>query len=772
MKYGIGQPVRRREDVRLITGKGRYADDVDGRGHLHAHIVYSSVAHANLRKVDAEKARAEKGVVAVLTGADCAADGLGGIKPRFMPQDLPFGWPAAHRTERPILVKDKVRHIGERLAVVVAETREQARDAAELIDFEYETLPAAVGIDEALSAAAPLVYEEWGSNSAWTLKFGDAEATDRAFAQAEYVARVEVEHPRLAPSPMEPRAAVGSYDAADDLYTLHTSTQATHILRAELAAFVLKVPETSIRVSSLDVGGAFGLKTTLFPEDAIVLWAARKLGRPVRWLGSRSDCFVSDDQGRGQAGLAELALDAEGRILALRTRMFHDVGAYIVGAGTMPMVHTAKLAESVYRVPSADIQATLVFTHTPPTTPYRGAGRPEAVFAIERCLDEAAHALGIDRLTIRRRNFLQPDELPYKTHTGFVLDSGEFAKLLDRCVSAADWEGFEARRTISEANGKLRGLGLAYYTHDTGNLNDRMEIRFDPSGSVTVVSGAASTGMGHETVFAQAAADWLGVPFESVRVVQGDTATVPYGRGSYASRSMTVCASALRDAAERVIVKGKAVAARLLDAPLEGIQFDAGIFHAQGTNRTIGIQDVAKAAFKPGMPIDGGLGLEAVGTFAVTQPSFPNGCHACEIEIDRDTGELAVARYTVVDDFGRVMNPMLAEGQVQGGIAQGLGAVLMERMAYDPDSGQLITGSFMDYAMPRASDVPAIEWQFIEIPCLTNTAQVKGAGEGGTVGATSAVYSAVLDALRPLGIGQLRIPLTPEKLWRAIERTT
>lgn len=768
MKYGLGQPVTRKEDARLVTGKGRYVDDIRLDGQAHAHIVYSDRAHALLRKVHPDRAKAAPGVLAVLTGRDVAVDGLGPIKPRFMPQDLPFGWPPAYRTERPILVSDRVRHVGERIAMVVAETREQARDAAELIEIEYEDQPAAIGAKAAIAEGAALVHPEWKSNRVWTVNFGNREATDAAFANTAHRIKVAVSHPRVAPSPMEPRVAVGTYSPQDDLYTLYTGTQAPHILRSEIATFVLNVPETCVRVISPDVGGAFGLKTTPFAEDALVLWAARKVGRPVKWLGSRSDCMMSDDQGRGQTGEVEIALDSEGMILGLRCRLYHDVGAYIVGAGTMPMVHAAKLSETVYRVPAADIEGTLVFTHTPPTTPYRGAGRPEAVFAMEKCLDKAARQLGIDRLEIRRRNMIKPGELPYKTHSGFIYDSGEFSELLDHCADMADWKGYQSRKRESDAAGKLRGLGLAYYTHDTGNLNDRMEIRFDPAGTVTVVSGAANTGMGHETVFAQAAAEWLGVPYETVRVIGSDTQSVSYGRGSYASRSMTVCASALRIAADKVIEKGKTVAGRLLEADSSIIDFDAGVFRVAETNKTISMVDVARASFRNGMPIENGIGLEAVGTFAVTQSSFPNGCHICEVEVDPATGETNILRYTVVDDFGRVLNPLLAEGQVHGGIAQGLGAVFFERMAYDETSGQLLSGSFMDYGLPRADLLPRIKTAFREVPCKTNPAGVKGAGEGGTVGATSALLSAVNDALHPLGIEDVQLPLTPQKLWQAI----
>ena len=768
MKYGLGQPVTRKEDARLVTGNGRYVDDIRLEGQAHAHIVYSDRAHALVRGIRTDKAKAAPGVLAVLTGKDVAADGLGPIKPRFMPQDLPFGWPAAYRTERPILVADRVRHVGERIAMVIAETREQARDAAELIEIDYADQPAAIGAKAALADGAPLVHPDWKSNRVWTVNFGNREATEAAFATAAHRIKAAVSHPRVAPSPMEPRAAIGTYSPQDDLYTLYTGTQAPHILRSEISSFVLNVSETAVRVVSPDVGGAFGLKTTPFAEDALVLWAAKKIGRPVKWLGSRSDCMMSDDQGRGQTGEIEVAFDAQGMILGLRCRFFHDVGAYIVGAGTMPMVHAAKLCELVYRVPAADIEGTLVFTHTPPTTPYRGAGRPEAVFAMEKCLDKAARLLGIDRIDIRQRNMITPAELPYKTHTGFIYDSGEFSELLARCAGMADWTGFQKRKADSEQRGKLRGLGIAYYTHDTGNLNDRMEIRFDPGGTVTVVSGAANTGMGHETVFAQAAADWLGVPYDTVRVIGSDTQAVAYGRGSYASRSMTVCASALRVAADKVIEKGKAVAARLLEADPSAVDFHAGTFRVGATNKTVSIVDVAKASFRNGMPIDNGIGLEAVGTFAVTQSSFPNGCHICEVEVDPATGETEILRYTVVDDFGRVLNPMLAEGQVLGGIAQGLGAVFLERMAYDEKSGQLLSGSFMDYGLPRAGLLPRIETAFHEVPCKTNPAGVKGAGEGGTVGATSALLSAVNDALQAVGVDDVQLPLTPQTLWQAI----
>lgn len=766
MKYGIGQPVLRREDHRLVSGKGRFTDDNRFEGQCHAHVVYSTRAHADVVRIDRRRALEMPGVLAVLTGEDCEADGIGGIQPRFLPQD--FGWGTAHRTSRPILASGRIRHVGERVAVVVAETREAARAAARLIEVEYDDRPPVIGIEAALAENAPAVYEDVPGNRVWTMRFGDASATNKAFAAAAHRVKVQFKHPRLAPSPMEPRSAIGLYSQSDDLYTLYTGTQAPHILRAEIAAFCLKVPEVSIRVVSQDVGGGFGLKTTLFAEDVIVLWAARRLGRPVKWTGTRSDNLISDDQGRGSGGWAELALDENGHILGYRTRTFHDVGAYIVGAGTMPMVHTTKLVPSLYRIPALDAEGTLVFTNAPPTTPYRGAGRPEAVFAIEKALDAAARQIGLDRLEIRRRNLIPKEELPYRSHTGFVYDSGEFHTILDRCAGIADWAGFPARKVESAKRGRLRGQGVAYYTHDTGNLNDRMEIRFDPSGSVTVFSGTASTGMGHETVYAQMVSEWLGVPFDSIRIVASDTQAVHFGRGSYASRSMTVGGSALKVAAGKIIERAKIVAGRLLNVTEGEIEFDEGIFRSKRTNANLTIQEVARASFRPNMPIDGGIGLEAVGTFAVTQPSFPNGCHICEIEIDPQTGQVRVDRYTVVDDFGRVINPLLVEGQVQGGIAQGFGAVFSEEMAYDPDSGSLRTGTFAEYALPRAGQLFDTATTFHEVPCTTNPAGVKGAGEGGTVGSEACLFSAAIDALDGYEVSDLQMPLTTVKLWRII----
>ncbi len=764
MKYGIGQPVRRKEDQRLLTGRGRYVDDMRIDGQAYAEVVYADRAHADIVSIDISAASAVPGVLAVLTGMDAVADGLGGVEPRFMPQD--FGWGHGYRTSRPILVAKRVRHAGERVVLVVAQTQEQARHAADLVVVRYADLPTVIGIEAALADGAPLVHEEAKDNRVWTFKQGDAAATASALAAAPYRVEVDVRHPRVAPMPMEPRTAIGIYDAAEGRYTLHSGTQAPHILRFELANWIFKVPETSVRVVSPDVGGAFGLKTTLFAEDVMVLWAARRIGRPVKWTGTRAENLAADDQGRGSLGRVELGLDGNGRILAYRVRMFHDVGAYIAGSGTMPMVHTAKLLTSVYRIPHFESQSTLVFTNAPATTPYRGAGRPEAVFAIEKALDKAARELGIDRLEIRRLNLIRPEELPYKTVSGFIYDSGEFQTVLDKCAVAAEWSRFAARREASAAAGRLRGIGVSYYTHDTGNQNERMEIRFDTSGSVTVIGGTANTGMGHETVYAQMTADWLGVPIESVRVIQGDTDTVSFGRGSYASRSMTVAGSALKIASDRIIEKAKVFAGRLLETAPADIEFKEGKLRVVGTDKALDIRDVAKASFRPGMPIDGGIGLEATGTFAVTQSSFPNGCHICEVEIDPATGETRLDRYTIVDDFGRVINPLLAGGQVYGGIAQGFGAVLKEEMVYDPASGQLASGSFMDYAMPRAADLPLLRAAFHEVPCKTNPAGVKGAGEGGTVGAEAAIYSAVIDALAGHDTTGLQIPLTAEKVWR------
>jgi len=769
MKFGIGQPVKRTEDPRFLTGRGTYVSDIALPNLTHAHVVYSTHAHAEITSIDSSRAVKAPGVLAVLTGEDVVRDGLGGIQARLMPEDI--GGPKGFRSERPILAVDRVRFVGDRVAVVVAETLAQARNAAELVEIDYRELPVLTDMNDALANDAPLIHEGASDNTYFNLKMGDATAASAAFASAHHVTRINLSHKRLATSSMEPRATLGDYDPARDVYTLRSSNQAPHLLRSEMANYVFKVPESQFHVIVPDVGGGFGLKTALFPEDALVVWAARKIGRPVKWVATRGEALMGDDQGRGQELNAELALDENAKILALKCTALHDVGAYIISAGAVPPIFFGRMLPSVYDIDTIDLTIKAVMTNLPPTTPYRGAGRPEAIFAIERLLDKAAREMGLDRVEIRRRNFIQPEAMPYPTQTHFIYDSGEFEPVLEKTIQLADWNGFEGRRSSALKSGKYRGIGLAYYIDDTGNFNERMDLRFDPSGGLTIVAGTCAMGMGHETTYAQMVSEWLSVEFSGIRFVQGDTAQVPFGRGTYASRSMTVGGSALRVASDRLIDKGKLFAAHLLEADAADIEFQDGEFLIAGTDRKLPLTEVAIASFRPmGIPGDLGLGLEASGNFGVTQASFPNGCHICELEIEPDDGSLVIVNYVVVDDVGRVINPMLVEGQIHGGIAQGVGEALFEGMGYDPATGQLLTGSFMDYCMPRADDFSSFKLDFHEVLCKTNPIGVKGAGEGGTVGATPAVINAILDALSPLEVADISMPATPCKIWQAIQQ--
>jgi len=771
MKFGIGQSVKRKEDVRFLTGRGNFITDqtvLHPMAHLcHASIIYSPHAHAEIKSIDTAEALQSPGVIAVLTGEDVKADGLGGIQPRFMPEDM--GGPKGYRTSRPILAIDRVRHVGDRVVMVIAQTQAQAVDAAELVVVDYAELPAVVALETARDDSAPQIYEEAANNTSFTLRMGDKAAADAAFAKAHHVTSMSLAHPRVSAQPIEARASIGVYDVDTGSFTLHAGTQAPHVNRSELARMVFGIPETQIRVIAPDVGGGFGMKTATFPEDALVMWAAKRLDRPVSWRATRSDSFISDDQARESRVEAELALDETGKVLAVRCEAIYALGSYIVGSGIIPPTHFARLVPSVYDIDTVDFTTHCVFTNTPPTTPYRGAGRPEGIYAIERLLDQAAKEMGLDRAQIRRRNFIPPSAMPYSTQTGFVYDSGEFEAILDKTLTLADWPGFEARRAESLSRGLHRGIGICYYLDDSGNLNERMDIRFDGSGGVTVLSGTMSTGSAHETVYAQMVSDWLGVPFDKIRVLQGDTDRITLGRGTYASRSMVVGGSALRRAADAIIDKGKLIAAHLMESAADDIEFKDGNFSIAGTDRVMNIAEIAMAASRPMMvPAELGVGLAETGGFAVTSPSFPNGCHICEIEIDAETGKADIVRYAIVDDFGTVINPMVVLGQVHGGVVQGIGEAMFEEVVYDRESGQLLSGSFMDYCMPRADDMPNFEVEFHNVPCKSNPIGVKGAGEGGTVGATPTIISAILDALGPLGVDDITMPATPVRIWQAI----
>jgi carbon-monoxide dehydrogenase large subunit len=766
-KFGIGQPVRRVEDARFITGHGSFVDDIALPRQCYGVQIMSPHAHARIRSIDTSRAKAAEGVLCVLTGADAEADGIGSLV-GVMPEDM--GGPKGFRARRPILVSGKVRAVGDRVAFVVAETLAQAQNAAELVEIDYEILPAVTTVEDAIKPGAPAVWDECPGNVSFTLAFGNKDAADAAFARAAHTISLRLESNRVCPNTIEPRAAIGDYDAAAGAYTLYTTSQNPHGNRSQLAGNVLKVPETKLRVISPDVGGGFGMKCGGYPEDAMVLWASRRLGRPVKWTSTRAEALLGDTHGRDQVVRGELALDGTGRILGLRVDALHAMGSHIFGSVVVSAVYALKLAPGVYDIPALHAVGRAVFTNTAPLHPYRGAGRPEATYLIERLIDRAASVLGIDPVEIRRRNFIPGAKMPHKTATGATYDSGEFARVMDECLKVSDWDGFSRRAAASKKNGKLRGRGICYFLEEASVFNDRMELRFDPSGNVTILAGTHSHGQGHATVYAQMVSEWLGVPFESIRFVQGDTNAVPIGRGTYASRSMMVGGNALKIAADAIVEKAKPMAAHLMEAAAGDIEFRDGRFHIVGTDRSMALTDVAKAFYRPAhLPKQFDVGLEAAGSFASEPPNYPNGCHICEVEVDPQTGAVGVVRYAAVDDVGRVMNHLLCEGQIHGGVAQGVGQALMEAVVYDRD-GQLVTGSFQDYCMPRADDFPQITSELTEIPSPANPLGIKAAGEAGATGAPPAVIGAVLDALRPLGVEHIDMPATPGRVWAALSR--
>ncbi len=766
-KFGIGQPVPRREDPRFITGRGRYVDDIDLPHQAYGVVIMSPHAHARITRIDTAKAKAADGVLAVLTGADVKADKLGGLAPP-MPEDM--GGPKGFRTIRAILEADKVRAVGDRVAFVVAETPLAARAAADLVEIDYEPLPAVISAEDAVKSGAPAVWEEAPNNVAFTLAMGNKEATDAAFAKAAHVVKLKLNNSRITANSIEPRAAIGQYHPDSDSYTLYSTSQNPHGTRSSVAGQVLRIPETKLRVVSPDVGGGFGMKHGGYPEDALVVWASRKIGgRPVKWTATRAESLLGDSQGRDQVVTGELALDGDGKILGLRVDALHNMGSHVFGAAMVVPLFAMRLSPGVYVVPAVHAVGKAVLTNTIPLAPYRGAGRPEATYLIEQLLDRAAREIGIDRLEIRRRNFIPPAAMPHKIQTGITYDSGDFAHVLDECLKLADWDGFAARAAASKKNGRLRGRGIGYFLEEAAVFNERMVMRFDPSGMLTILAGTHSHGQGHETVYAQMASEWLGVPFENIRFVQGDTDAVPIGRGTYGSRSMHIGGNALKRAADGIVEKAKPMAALMMEAAAGDIEFAEGRFKIVGTDRSVALTDVAKAFYRPAMlPPQFDVGLEASGSFAAEPPNYPNGCHLCEVEVDPETGEVTLARYAAVDDVGRVMNRLLCEGQIHGGVAQGAGQALMEAIVFDAD-GQLITGSFQDYAMPRAADLPDFVSELTEVPARTNPLGVKGAGEAGATGAPPAIISAILDALAPLGIAHIDMPATPSRVWTAIK---
>lgn len=759
----------RLEDLRFVTGQGRYVDDIVLPGMVHGVVVQSPHAHARILSIDAQAALEAPGVLAVFTGADVQAEAFGGTPPLFMPEDM--GVPThSVRTRRPLLALDRVRFVGDRVAFVVAETLAQARDAAERLMVDYEPLPAVVTLDDATAEDAPQLWDEAPGNIGSRVEFGDENATRRAFDGAAHVVELRLENNRLTANPIEPRGALASFDAAEGLCTLYTSSQNPHGVRQTLASQVFHTPEISLRVISPDVGGAFGMKGDTYPEDGLVVWAAQRVGRPVKWIGTRGESIAGDNHGRDQVAHARMALDDQGRVLAVSLTAMHAFGAFAASATAAPLIFSTRFVPSVYDIGAYHGLNVGVFTNTAPTGPYRGAGRPEAAYVIERLMDAAAHELDLDPVEFRRRHLIRPAQMPYSTHTGFVYDSGDFPALLDRCLALSDAQGYDARRRESTGQGLMRGRGVIFFIEQGGVFNDQMGLRFDASGSLTILSGLHSHGQSHATVFTQLVSEWLGVPSSDIRYLQGDTDKVPFGRGTYAARSSMIGSCALRMAADRLVARAGPVAAMMMGVEAETVRFEKGRFCSAQADRTVSMQDTAKAFFLLGGPTTSlGAGLEAVGYWDTDPPNFPCGCHVCEVEVDPQTGVVRVDRYNAVDDVGHALNRMVCEGQIAGGVAQGIGQALLEHVVYDRDTGQLLTGSFMDYGMPRADDLPAFRLELAEFPCQTNPLGVKAVGEAGTIAAPPAVMNAVLDALRPLGVRHLDMPATPQRVWQAIQ---
>jgi carbon-monoxide dehydrogenase large subunit len=768
-RFGLSQPVLRSEDGRFLAGTGRYTADIDLPGQAYAAMLRSQHAHAQIRSIDAAEALAMPGVLAVVAAPDLVRDGLGDIR-CAIPVKGPVGQPMPS-PGRPLLARDRVRFVGEPVAMVVAETLAQARDAAEGVLVDYAALPAVATVEDATSDDAPVqIWDGAAANVAFFWERGDEAQVEAELRRAAHVVRLELVNNRVIPCPMEPRAALGAHDEADGRYTLYTSSQGAHQIKDHLSRHTLKVPADRLRVIVPDVGGGFGTKIFHYPEEALVLWAARRLGRPVKWVADRSEAFIGDTHGRDQRNRIAAAFDADGRCLALRVDTLANMGAYLNEfAPAIPSQMTGCMLSGSYAIPAIYATCRGVYTNTVPVDAYRGAGRPEAAYLVERLMDAAARQLGLPPDEIRRRNFIRPEQMPYRTAAGPTYDSGDFARNLEDALAASKWAGFADRRAEAKARGRLRGIGLSCYVEICGFDEEEATLRCAGDGAVELLIGTQSTGQGHETAYAQIVAEELGVPFESVRVVQGDTDLIPFGNGTSGSRSLPVGGPAVKAACAALIARGEELARHLLQAGERPVRFAHGRFVVDGTERRMSVLELAAALAAPENPATRELGtLRASGRYKLEASTFPNGTHVCEVEVDPETGAIEVVDYHVVDDFGTVVNPSLLEGQVVGGIAQGIGQALFENAVYDRDSAQLLSGSFVDYAVPRAHDIPPIDIRFNGIPCTTNPLGIKGAGEAGTIGACPAVVNAVLDALSPLGVTHVDMPLTPETIWRAI----
>jgi carbon-monoxide dehydrogenase large subunit len=779
---GIGASVRRKEDFRFLTGRGTYTDDINRPNQTYALFLRSPHAHARIKSIDLTAAKKSPGVVAILTGADIAADKVGSLICGWTVKDKqgnPHKAPA-----HPPLAKDTVRYVGDQVAVVIADTIAQARDAAELIKVDYQVLPAVVDPARTLDPGAPQLHAEAPRNLCYDWELGDKAATEAAFRHAHHVTKIDLVNNRLIPNAMEPRAAIGEYDLGRESYTCYSTSQNPHVLRLIMCAFVLGVPEHKMRVVAPDVGGGFGSKIFCYAEEVVCTWAARKVGRPVKWTAERSESFLSDAHGRDHVTHAELAMDKDGKFLGLKVDTIANMGAYLSTFATcVPTYLYATLLAGQYTTPAVYCEVKAVFTNTSPVDAYRGAGRPEATYVVERIVEVAAREMKIDPAELRRRNFVQPNQFPYQTPVALQYDSGNYEKALDEALKLGDYKGFPARKAESAKRGKLRGIGFSAYIEACGiapsavvgslgagvGLWESGQIRFDPTGSVRVFTGSHSHGQGHETTNAQIVSDLLGVPIDKIEVVHGDTDRVPFGMGTYGSRSAAVGGSAIAKAAEKVIAKGRKIAAHLLEAAEQDIDYAKGVFKVKGTDKQKTMGEIAFAAYVPhNYPAGLEPGLDETAFYDPANFTYPAGVHIAEVEIDRDTGATTVVNWAAVDDFGRVINPMVVEGQVHGGIAQGIGQALLENAVYDKETGQLLTGSYMDYCMPRADDLPSFKVGMTHTPCPHNPLGVKGCGEAGAIAAPAALMNAVTDAL---GIMNMGMPASPSRVWQVLQQT-
>jgi carbon-monoxide dehydrogenase large subunit len=780
---GLGASIARKEDRRFLLGKGRYTDDLVLPGQSYAVFVRSPHGHAAIRSIDASQALASPGVLAVLTGDDVAADELGTI---------PCGWTITNKDgskmvapPHPALAQGKVRHVGDPVALVIAETKAQARDAAQLVEVDYDPLPAVAHLNAAVAAGAPTVWDEAPGNVCFDWHLGDAAATEAELAQADRVVSIDLTNNRIAPNAIEPRAANGHYDDVEDRYTLYTTSQNPHLIRLLMGAFTLKVPEHKLRVVAPDVGGGFGSKIFHYAEELLVLWASRRVGRPVKWTADRSEAFLSDAHGRDHVSHAELAVTNDGRFRGLRVRTLANMGAYLsTFAPAIPTYLHATLLSGPYVIPAIYAEVKAIFTNTVPVDAVRGAGRPEATYLLERLVDKAARELGIDRVEIRRRNLIQPDQFPYQTPVALEYDIGDYPATLDLALQAIDYPRLDERKEASKARGKLRGFGISTYIEACGiapsalvgalgagaGLYEAATVRVHPTGSVTVFTGTHSHGQGHETTFAQLVNEKLGISIENIEIVHGDTDRIPFGMGTYGSRSAAVGGSAIVKAIDKIVDKGKKIAAHLLEASVADVEFADGKYRVVGTDREKTFGEIAFTAYVPhNYPIDTvEPGLEDSAFYDPKNFTFPAGCHAVEVEVDPETGVVEVVDVAIADDVGVIINPMIVDGQAHGGLAQGIGQALLEECVYD-SGGQLLSGSYMSYTMPRAADLPSFKVGNHVTACTHNPIGIKGVGEVGAIGVPPAVINAVLDALAPLGVTHIDMPATSEKVWRAIQ---